>query len=326
MGKRKQRAEQHVMEDESIQIVSAALPRSWVVRQYRPDYGLDLAVETFEDFAGSGQVETLGEHFFVQVKSVGKFSTTTLTAQPRHNVTKPQPTSYTSDDETQNIEVVKHQIDTSLLRTVQAMGASTVVMLFLVSLDSRRVLFLCLNDYIDKIVVPEKPLYYEQATITLNVPMKNELSRSEVHGAGTAIIRFIAKRSKFYSAFNLFAYQRHELSFCSDGEEQRNTAKHFLGSLRRLDVWGGHDWKISEDYFRWLLHLDSVLPGVPLDGWFASHPFTQWSLNHSHSREEMFNLDMSNFWNGLNVLSRNYEEVCREWNLPTHLAACLAQW
>lgn len=323
----KKRSFQHLMESDSYDIVRRSLPRSWVIREYRPDYGLDLAIEVFDDFSEAGQAETLAEHFFVQVKSVTDFDLKSISVAPRSNVTKPKPDSFNARTaDAVRIDVVKFSVDTSLLQTVQRMGASSVVFLFLVSITARRVLFVCLNDYVDKIVVPENRSYGAQSTLTLNIPMKNELSSLAEHQSALSVVKFFAKRAKFYTAFNLFAYQFHELSYCSSHEARRITAQHFLDHLLLLDIWQGHDWSIVSDYHRWLTHLKAVLPGVPEDDYFSSHPFTEWEIDHSMSREVILDQDIQNFWHGLNVLSRNYEEICREWNQPTNVAAALADW
>lgn len=49
------------------------LPSHWVLREYRPDYGLDYSLEVFKEADTGGKFptyETLGEHLFIQLKSV----------------------------------------------------------------------------------------------------------------------------------------------------------------------------------------------------------------------------------------------------------------
>lgn len=52
------------------------MPIEWVVREYTPDYGIDLSVELFEEYKEN--YITTGEHIYFQVKGtedlkVGKF-------------------------------------------------------------------------------------------------------------------------------------------------------------------------------------------------------------------------------------------------------------
>jgi hypothetical protein len=314
------------MEDESIKLVAEALPREWVLRPYRPDYGLDLAVETFREVDGSpGSYETMGEHFFVQVKSVPTVTKKRVDVRPRLNVAKFSLEQRPQELEPQAkpIEVIPFVIDTSLLNTVQAMGASVVVYLFLVSLDVPRVFFVCLNDYIDKILVPEQPTFSQQQTVTLHIPFSNEIARGDDFVESLSLLEFFAKRAQFYAAFNLFAYQRHELGYCDDAEAARRMATHFLKVISMLDIWECPTWRSIEKYYRWLSHLNMVLPNIPTVDWFSQHPFTEWNkelLEDEAMREMACSLNITDFWNGLNVLSRNYEEVCREWFLPTYFA------
>lgn len=49
MVKKKQRVLQHLMEDESYEIIKSQIPKHWVIREFnRPDYGIDLVIELFE--------------------------------------------------------------------------------------------------------------------------------------------------------------------------------------------------------------------------------------------------------------------------------------
>lgn len=87
MAHKKRRVAQHIMDDQSLQIIKDTLHKEWVVRDYKPDYGIDIAVELFEHIEGSEVItETLGEWFFAQVKSVARTSTNKLKYYHRYNV------------------------------------------------------------------------------------------------------------------------------------------------------------------------------------------------------------------------------------------------
>lgn len=133
------------MEDESASILRRVLPSAWVIRPYRPDYGLDFALELFKyvDQART-MAETLGEHVFVQLKSAITTTVETIRVHPRGNVAKGRLNE--STQEFLDIEVIKFQIDTNELATVERMGSGAVVLLVLVTLDLRRVFYVCLND------------------------------------------------------------------------------------------------------------------------------------------------------------------------------------
>ena len=75
------------MEERSLQVLAAKLPAEWVRHDYRPDYGIDLAVEIFEADE-SGSVTTMGELFFAQVKSIKHRQIVAVEAKARGNVEK----------------------------------------------------------------------------------------------------------------------------------------------------------------------------------------------------------------------------------------------
>lgn len=327
--KRKQRVLQHVMESVAIRVVEELLPRGWVARQYRPDYGLDLAIETFQELDGKrGSFETMGEHFFVQVKSVQRLVPKEIRVKPRLNVAKyPLTTPHAGKTSLRSLKTISFPIETSLLNTVQAMGASVVVHLFLVGLEEQRVFFLCLNDYIEKILLPKGREFSRQTKVTLHIPITNEIAKRE-GGNHHLALAFFAKRAKFYSAFNIFCYQQNELGYCNDNAAARKMAAHFIQILKGLDIWDCPMWRIVDHYRRWLAHLSSALPNLPDVGWFAAHPASEWSLDYvkeGAKREVAFHIDLHNFWNGLIALSHNYEEFCREWFLATHFAELLRE-
>ena len=47
-GTPKRRAPQHLVDERGIALVKRKIPENWVLREYRPDYGPDFAVEVFE--------------------------------------------------------------------------------------------------------------------------------------------------------------------------------------------------------------------------------------------------------------------------------------
>ena len=61
----KRRAPQHLIDERGIALLRRVMPTSWVLREYRPDYGLDYAVEVewFDQQLGKmlAQLESAGE-------------------------------------------------------------------------------------------------------------------------------------------------------------------------------------------------------------------------------------------------------------------------
>ncbi len=66
----KERSESHLIDQEAISMLRGKLPREWVVREFNPDYGIDLDVELFEK--EERKIVTLGERLYIQVKGTTK--------------------------------------------------------------------------------------------------------------------------------------------------------------------------------------------------------------------------------------------------------------
>jgi hypothetical protein len=297
------------MEEKSFKIVRALLPAEWVIHEYRPDYGIDFSIEPFESI-DVDTTETLGEHLFVQLKSVNKLETRKVEVFPRYNVEK-RPLNVElrhASAQPKEITVIPFRIDTNDLVTVQAMGAAATVLLILAALDVNRVFFICLNDLIDKIVVPENPLFAERDSQQVLIPVWNELT---CNPESLIPLRLFSKRAKFYTAISKFAYQYHELA-CAGietvGDESSDFAyamsvRHFLRILRALSIWdAGEYMPLVAHYKAQLDRLEAVLEG----------------------RENTLiglRAEADQLWQGLNALGRTFEEISRERFLPTYWAS-----
>ena len=116
-------------------------------------------------------------------------------------------------------------------------------------------------------------------------------------------LRFIAKRAKLYAAFEKFQYQNYYL------EKERPLKKNdketyltFLNNLKRMDIWRDTEmWEILSYYHKQIIKLINILKTKGVD------------VNHIVP-------DPKVIWHGLSALSWTYEEMCREWFLPTSLA------
>lgn len=145
----KQREARHIRGDRGVNLVNEKLPHYWVVRDIYPDYGLDLHVKVFEpDLDDPESSNTLGEHFYIQVKTTKEINLEKRTVRSRKNVTKFDLDP--ADGTPLEIEVVKYVIDTETLLTVEAMGSAIPVLLCYVDTTTETVYYVCLNDYISK--------------------------------------------------------------------------------------------------------------------------------------------------------------------------------
>lgn len=289
------------MEDGSDVILRSLMPPEWVLRPYKPDYGLDYALELFDYVNGEQKMaETLGEHVFIQLKSVLRTEVEAVKVYDRGNVAKGELNEQKDDFLT--IEVLKFQIDTDELLTVETMGPNVPVLLVLVTMDEKRAFCVCLNDLIDKVLIPEDPNYTDKGSKVIYVPIKNEIKNDPISLAG---IRFYAKRAKAYAAFALFEYQRNELEYVYDSPEQfLPMLRHFIRLLERLDIWSATMMALFGEYWK---QLESLVALLDQEG--ASPRVIG---------------ETARIWTGMVAMSHTFEECWREWFLPTYLAQLLS--
>lgn len=324
MGKSKPRTKQrearHIEGDAGVEIVRRKLPIHWVARPINPDYGLDLHVEVFEpdsDDPASGN--TLGEHFYVQVKTAKAIALEKVTVRSRGNVTKYDPDPTKGDPV--EIEVAKFSLDRETLLTVETMGAAVPVVLCYVDLSKEKVYYVCLNDYLAKALLPYKPSYEKQGSVTIRIPSWNVLDSTD---PSFSYLWLLARRGKYYAAFNTFGYQLNELlsaqsehptlpdeapGFVRSAPEMLTLARTFLRTALRLSIWnpaGPGYWAPLQDTQKDFLFLQEHLPPMhqPLPEEDAAR--FEHSLLHGFRRAAN--------------LGRIYEDLVREWRLPTVLA------
>lgn len=327
MERTKRRTIGHVRGERGIDIVRSKLPRHWVLRELRPDYGLDLHIEVFEPPDDQAfHADTLGEHFFAQVKTLEAARPIRLDVRSRPNVAKFRrgPTGNDgSSTSTQSTSVISFSLDTAELRTVEAMGASVPVLLLVVDETAEQVYYVCLNDYISKVLLPDEGDYGHQQSWTVHVPTFNRLDAGD---AEFSYVRLLAKRSKLYGAFATFAYQFHELRMALPSEAEAEAMPATMAEFRgakvcemldvfvtadlRLDIWGGTGagfWSPLGDVRAALDQIAQVLRG-----------------DESMSPEQFLTLAMRAFSMAAR-LGRMYEELCREWRLPSSLALAILE-
>ncbi len=227
-----------------------------------------------------------------------------------------------SDADTEEVEIIPFVIDTDELLTVQTMGPTTAVVLCLACLATGRMFFVCLNDLVETVLLIDDPAYTDKGTKTIHIAVKNEITRGglELHG-----LRFMAKRPKFYTAFNRFNYQQNEIWYymglCKPGivtyrnivEPEHNLEvvlrpllRRFLSVLKCLDIWTDNAARELVTYYReQIAKMEQTLhdPAVGTDKVLS---------------------DALLLWNGLTALSNTHEECCREWYLPTLLGDTLS--
>lgn len=307
---RKQRSLNQIKEDISIRLLREKLPQEWVVHSYGSDYGIDCVIELF-DFIDEKKkiVETLGENFFVQLKASDCIKYTNRRAYSRGNVAKGG--LIQNKEEYIDIPVANFQLDMSDIATVQSIGTAIPILLILVDTKSEKIYFVCLNDYIDKIIIPEDNKYIDKKSKAISIPLQNEIKNIK---ESLIPLRAYGKRSKMYGAFNLFHYQLKEIhrlqgqtnftievSF-TQGIDMIRT---FTEIALRQDIWTSHEfWEPIQWSFKELCDLrDEIKNGVKEEDY--EHFLTYCS---------------EYIWLRLSNLANMYEELVREWFMPTYFS------
>jgi hypothetical protein len=341
MAHKKRRVQQHIMEDRSREVLKGFLPEEWVIRDYKPDYGIDIAVELFQYVDPERtKADTLGETFFGQIKSTDKVTTRSVSVHPRYNVEKKPLTE--NLDKSKEITVISLPLEVGELLTVQAMSPALPVILFLVELDSERVFFVCLNDLIDKVILPSDPSFASKEHKTIWIPIENELSLEE--NSFTAL-KFYAKRPKLYAAFTKFTYQEHELSYLRDHlsfvpieelihSEELLTIRHFLRGILEYDFWGTTPmWTAIADCYELALRTANLIDKATAAGGFTCEMFPESKGLSQRMREDeefivrsFFTHHLVATWSSLKNLANMHEEICREWSLPTFMGHDLSYY
>ena len=316
----KRKSQSHIIENCSLQIIKQILPNYWTIREYKPDYGLDLSIELFEkNIDDNLSFDTLGEHLFVQVKGVEKIEFATLKTFERKNIE-----NFPLEERgiVHQIEVIKFNIDTNELFTVHRMGNTIPVLLFLVDISTNNIYYLCLNDYIEKVLLPQEPDFFfkQQESKTIYVPKVNLIT---IQKESLNAIYFYAKRPKLYSFFNKIGCQTNELNYCLE-ESLIDRCKYYISILLRFDVWDNNCWAIL-DYYKQMLTL--INKTGEISNGFANS-FTpdnvekEWeygSHGNLYTQKEVFDfMHIHSLWEQMNSLKNTYESICREWNLPLY--------
>ncbi|HLA64919.1 MAG TPA: DUF4365 domain-containing protein [Rhodothermales bacterium] len=316
MSRAKQKNHQHAIDKAGQELLRSQLPAHWELRAYQPDYGLDFALEVFSPPDSQRNSETLGEHIFIQLKSTEEASLAQLKVYGRGNVEK-QPEILRRDDLVATVEVARISIETPELVTIERMGTGVPVLLVIADLSRSQCYFVCLNDYIDKILIPRYDNYSEKLSRTIHVPTRNTIGDRVI---GIAALRWYAKRPKMFAAFQRFVYQYVELQYEGGPMNTPDMARYFARRLSQYDFWDDTEmWEIVGYYGSALKRfLETGDPGLMnriVDSLADIEDEDIRAEIENHHR----NYEILELWRGLSILARQYEDVSREWFLPTAL-------
>lgn len=321
MSEGKQRCNSQILGEKAVKILKDLFPTEWVTREFTPDYGLDLAVELFEPYK-NGYLST-GEHIYFQVKGTEHIKLGTKKIYDRKNIEK---IAYSQKVNPSKIDVVKFPIDTSLLRTVEKMGSAVPVLLIVVDVKQTIAYYVCLNDYIEKVIIPEKPNYYKQDKIVINIPTENSIQNS----TDVMPIEWYAKRAKLFALFSKANYQKIELAYIDDKNLVENIF-HFAKIIRRFDVWKAEKYfkalqavREDLDYFlanKTLPAVEQTIHKHKVNSDDVDSPIwtTNYSFNEISYSDAALSKELRHLWDRICNCGRIFEDIAKEWFLPTYI-------
>ena len=326
----KRRSKSHLIDARGIVLLQQALPTEWVIREYKPDYGVDYAIEVF-DYVTPHDLVTLGEHFYIQLKSASRLKRLGKTIHPRGNV-EMAPLSHDKSSATV-ASVIAFAIDSDELALALSMGPAVPLLLVCAELETSTLYWVCLNDVADKLMRPVSAFFDRQQSHTVHLPTRNVLDGS---AASLTPLRLFSRRGKLYAAFNRFQYQRREIVFALERHEISRTdesryallelVKHFLSISLAYDFWrAGHGWPALESTHALASSLQNVveraLSGEPLEVVLADSLAKQNSSGWDPTDlvEMSLSTRISIVFDQFASLGSLFEEICREWFLPSYL-------
>lgn len=315
--KGKKRVEAHVIGEKAVSILEEIVPDNWVIREYNnPDYGIDLSVELFDE-----NHITKGEHILFQVKGTKRLDIITRKVFSRKNVEK----SYEKNNEEYiETEVIRYVIDVDLLATVERMGGAVPVLLSVVDINEKEAYFICLNDYIEKVLVPENPNFYSQEKVTVYIPIENKINTD----IGKKIIEWYGKRAKLYAFFNKVNYQLKELEYHTNLDYVELT-NHFLKILSRLDIWSETEnlpiFQIQKQEIEYYLEKkitkngEKILENALKNGEDIESPIYEatYCIGEVSYKEAILTQELHSLWEQLSLIGDIFEENYKESYLPT---------
>ncbi|MGW5879990.1 DUF4365 domain-containing protein [Nocardiopsis terrae] len=308
-----------MMEEESGSLLRKHIPKAWVIHEYKPDYGIDGTIEIFKSLEENSDVlETLGEHIFFQLKSAKTAKLYRKTSTGRMNPLiygKNSPENNPPQNNKVSYDAIAYDLEVSELLTVESMGSSMVVVLFFTPLDKGEVYVVSLTDYIDRVLNFDDPKWREKTRKRVYIPTCNRLPSTPALG----LLRQYGKRAKMMSLFSTLAFQYRALEEWKYRSEERvpELAKRFCERLLLLDVWHDTTWRLMRHYHYILEGYSDLLSGDDS----AINRIGQKTIK-PESPEEDWVIPIAHrilvSWEGLNALGVTYEDLVREWGLPTY--------
>lgn len=285
MNNGKIRSKQHILGDKAIKFLYDVFPDAWVIRQLDPDYGIDLDVELF-DYEDDKCI-TLGEHVFFQVKG---------TENPQY-ITK-KLNGY-------QVDVLAYPLEVSELNLVERMGSAFPVLLVVVDLVDKKGYFLCLNDYIKKVLPNYNMEYKKQKTISIYIPVKNIITKDEY-----LAIRWYGIRNKIYAMFHEMLSDIRDIYY---SENKYISLKQFIEYYKNYDVIKrGTYWTELQTINEQLIELSNNNYIYPI----VFNRFNTEYFDIQNYHDQLIDSSIFLLSENINNACSLFESYCRTWFMP----------
>ena len=209
----KVRSESHLIDQDAILMFRRKLPREWVVREFTPDYGVDLDVELFEK--EEEKIVTLGERLYIQVKGTTKANYKELEI----NVNGKKMAK----------RCITFPLDTAILRLVERVGDSLPILLTVVDISAEEAFFISLNDYVNFVLNDDEKWRMQESKI-IYIPCDNKIE-------SIGLLRWYAIRPELNSFFAKAASLMIDVEYEAEPEGYIKLVKRFALKYRCSDVW-----------------------------------------------------------------------------------------
>lgn len=302
---------------EIVAMVRQALPHAWQISEYLPQLGLHIKIEIAGVTTNQAEIQPwIGEELLCYLDWTTPIEPKILEIPPpNHPIMRSL--------ESNKLEVLPMNISTSLLKTIHGLGPSRPVLALLIDQQTKNVFWVCLNDYIDKISLPDQAGEFADATYTtIFVPTKNRIENNDLT---IDILGFYTKRTKLLAAFSVFRAQKARLNSLKETELIKQ-AQIFARMNIHYDFWQScRLWKPIIQLYHKLVHLaDHGFVDPKMHKKAQKHQSYDEPIWESEWAEKPVKLvqsitysDIMFCWLEMEQLASSYEMHCRSWFLPT---------
>lgn len=298
--KTKLKSEAQVTGEEAVNFLKYILPKEWTIREFNPDYGIDLDIELF-GYESKG-LSTLGEHVFAQVKG---------TKNPNYKIAKINGNS---------VDAISFSLEVSELNLIERMGSAIPVLLIIVDLINKKAYQICLNDYIKKVLPIQNCNYRNQDTVSIYIPVKNVLPENNC-----SAIEWYGKRIKIYSMFHEMLTDIRNFEY-KDGKELVDYAKGLTDQYCSYDLLNQSDefFKEIKNKIIELKKNDFVLDEIAKTVRFALNNDENWKeksiyidgVDEMNAYLYAQNQSIKSLKETIEIWSNFFEEYAREKYMP----------